>query len=79
MQVNKCERCGCFFVSAGNVCPNCQQKDNLEINKLKKFLEESDINCSMESISYSTGISTKNLNRYFSNDSFVDYKPNTQL
>ena len=79
MQVNKCEMCGCFFVSACNVCPNCQQKDNLEINKLKKFLEESDINCSMESISYSTGISTKNLNRYFSNDSFVDYKPNTQL
>lgn len=68
-----------FFVSSGDVCPNCQPKDNFEMSKLKNFLEESDMNCSMESISYDTGISMKNLNRYFSKDSFVDYKPDTQL
>lgn len=79
MQFNKCSRCGCFFVSSGDVCPNCQPKDNFEMRKLKNFLEESDTNCSMESISYDTGISMKNLNRYFSKDSFVDYKPDTQL
>ena len=37
------------------------------------------MNCTMETISYDTGISMKNLNRYFSNDSFVDYKPNFKL
>ena len=35
--------------------------------------------CSMETISYDTGISIKNLNRYFSKDSFVDYKPSIKL
>ena len=79
MQFNKCSRCGCFFVNSGDVCPNCAPKDNFEMNKLKDFLEDSDINCSMESISYDTGISMKNLNRYFLKDSFVNYKPDTQL
>ena len=49
------------------------------MSKLRNFLEETEINCSMENISYSTGISMQNLNRYFSKDSFVDYKPNINL
>ncbi len=79
MQLNKCNRCGCFFVSGGDVCPDCQPKDNMEINKLKDFLENSEVNYSIESISYDTGISVKNLNRFFSQDSFVEYKPNIKL
>ena len=79
MQFNRCNRCGAFFASSGDVCPNCQPKDNLEMNKLKTFLENSDLNCSIESISYDTGISMKNLNRYFSKDNFLDYKPDTNL
>ena len=79
MQFNKCSRCGCFFVNSGDVCPNCAPKDNFEMNKLKNFLEDSEMNCSMETISYDTGISMKNLNRYFSKDSFVDYKPSIKF
>ena len=79
MQFNKCSRCGCFFVSSGDVCPNCQSKDNFEMSKLKEFLDNSDTNYSLDSISYDTGISMQNLNRYISKDSFVDYKPKINL
>ena len=79
MQFNKCNRCGCFFVSAGDVCPNCLPKDKMEMDQLQNFLENSNLSCSIESISYDTGISTKNLNRYFSKDAFVNYKPNIEL
>ena len=79
MKFNKCSRCGVFFVNSNDVCPNCEPKDNFEMNKLKNFLENSDTNCSMESISYDTGISMKNHNRYFSKDSFVNFKSNISL
>lgn len=79
MQFNKCSRCGCFFVNSGDVCPNCQPKDNFEMSKLKNFLEETDTTCSMENISYSTGISMRNLNRFFTKDGFVEYKPKESL
>lgn len=74
MQFNKCSRCGCFYTNSGDVCPNCMPKDNFEMNKLKIFLDDADTNYSMENISYNTGISIKNLNRYFSKDNFVNYK-----
>lgn len=38
MNLNKCCRCGCFYSSEGNVCPNCQPKDFNEIAKLKIIL-----------------------------------------
>ena len=76
MQFNKCSRCGCFFVNSDDVCPNCKPKDNFEMNKLKSFLEDSNNYESIENISYNTGISIKNLNRYFSKDDFINFKPN---
>ena len=79
MQFNKCSRCGAFFVNSNDVCPNCVPKDNFEMNKLKSFLENSNTANSIESISFDTGISMKNLNRYFSKDSFVDFKNNINL
>ena len=30
MEFNRCSRCGSFYVSEGNVCPNCSKKDNAE-------------------------------------------------
>ena len=42
MELNKCKRCGAFFVSSNYVCPNCEPKDNAEIFKLKTFLAEND-------------------------------------
>lgn len=79
MQFNKCCRCGAFFISSGDVCPNCSTKDNFEMQKLKNFLDEADSSCSMESISSDTGISVKNLNRYFSQDKFSEYKTNNNI
>ncbi len=71
MQFNRCSRCGCFFVSDGDVCPKCQPKDNYEMNQLKSFLEESPMNSSIQDISINTGITEKNLHRFFSYDDFI--------
>lgn len=64
MNFSRCERCGCFFVSADSVCPKCQSKDENEINQLKNFLVENDNNISIDDLSLNTGVSVKNLNRF---------------
>ena len=69
MNLNRCSRCGCFFNSNNNVCPNCEQKDLSEMSTLRNFIEENG-NASIENISFSTGISERNLNRYFENEDF---------
>lgn len=69
MELNKCTRCGSFHSSESNVCPTCTQKDISDIGKLKGFLSENDMT-SIEDISYQTGITTKNLNRFFDLDEF---------
>ena len=72
MNFNKCERCGCFFVTDSIVCPKCQPKDNFEISKLKDYLT-CDINLtSIDTICENTGISERNLNRYLKYDEFVN-------
>lgn len=70
MEFNKCSRCGAFYTTSNNVCPNCEPKDNCDQLKLKTFLEENDIPSSIEALSTDTGISIKNLNRYLSNNDF---------
>ena len=35
MELNKCVRCGSFYISKDDVCPNCLEKDNNEIHNLK--------------------------------------------
>ena len=73
MKFNKCNRCGCFFVTDSDVCPKCQVKDNSEINKLKNFFDETDnLDISVDNISYATGISTKNLHRFLGSKTFAD-------
>ncbi len=64
MNLSKCERCGCFFVTENAVCPNCRTKDENEISQLKNFLIENDSKISVEELSLSTGISVKNVNRF---------------
>ncbi len=74
MNLNKCSRCGCFFMSENSVCPNCQGKDQYEMSQLKNFLEENVIqSCTVDSLSVSTGISVKNLNRFLSQEQFSDF------
>ncbi len=72
MQLNKCERCGCFFMSDACVCPNCLEKDASDINTLKNFLEDYNQASSLEDISHNTGISTKNLHRFFKSEELAN-------
>lgn len=67
MNLNKCERCGCFFASKNSVCPNCVSKDENDINQLKRFLNDADTSITVESLAYSTGVSLKNVNRLLKN------------
>ena len=70
MNFNKCARCGSFYTTSNNVCPNCETKDTCEQLKLKTFLEENENPLSIENLATDTGISTKNINRYLANTDF---------
>ena len=65
MELNKCNRCGNFFVSNGNLCPACSQKDSADIAKLENYMKEFNMPENIDEISYNTGISIQNLNRHF--------------
>lgn len=68
MELKKCNRCGCFYVSENEVCNNCLPKDNLEIAKLNNYIEQNGNEYSLDDLSVSTGISARNLNRYINNN-----------
>ena len=74
MEFKKCERCGCFYTSNDNVCYNCLTKDKYEMSKFKNFINENNLNeiNSLNEISYQTGISGKNLNRFLEYEDFND-------
>lgn len=76
MEINRCSRCGSFYVSEGNVCPNCTMKDNKELTKFKNFLEENQNETSLNEISYQTGISQSNLTRFLNYDDFKGFENN---
>ena len=40
MDFNRCSRCGSFYVSNGNVCPKCSQKDGFEFSTFKQYVTE---------------------------------------
>lgn len=67
MNLNKCERCGCFFASKNAVCPNCVSKDEHDISQLKNYLCEADSAVSIENLASGTGVSLKNVNRFLQN------------
>lgn len=64
MELNKCSRCGSFYVSDGNVCPKCSKKDGFEFSTFKKYVAENGFENSLDTISGETGITVKNLNRF---------------
>ena len=72
MNFKKCSRCGCFFDSEGSFCNSCSPKEKLEISKLKNYLDGENYSNSITSISVDTGISVKNLNRFFENEEFLN-------
>lgn len=74
MEFNRCSRCGNFYISEGNVCPKCSQKDGFEFSTFKAYIEENGCINSLDNISGETGISVKNLNRFLGYEGFEDYK-----
>lgn len=66
MEFKRCARCGCFFVTDGEVCNACAPKDRLDMVKVKNYFEENP-DYSIDNISINTGISTKNVSRYLNN------------
>ena len=75
MEFKKCNRCGGFFASEGNVCPKCSQKDNLELSTFKNYIEENGLS-SLEAMSVGTGISIKNINRFIDIEG-INFTPET--
>lgn len=70
MKFNKCVRCGCFFASDDDVCPNCKQKDNVDKLSLKNFLANNDLPENTESLAFQSGVAIKNVNRYMQSKDF---------
>ena len=71
MNFKKCLRCGCFFSSVDDICPNCTPKDNFEMSKLKTFLTNQVEDVSIADISKGTGIDEANINRSMNNKDFI--------
>lgn len=78
MNLNKCNRCGCFFMADSDVCPKCAPKDQFEMGQLKNFFEENQNQVNLDNLSASTGISVKNLNRFLSQEQFSDFNSQIQ-
>ncbi len=76
MKINRCIRCGGFYTSEGDVCPNCITKDNMELSVFKTYLENNVNETSLNNVSIKTGISTPNLNRFLGYEGFEDFEKN---
>ena len=74
MELNRCSRCGSFYMSEGNVCPKCSTKDGAEFSVFKSYVEENGLENSLNTISSHTGISVKNLNRFLEYEEFQNYQ-----
>lgn len=74
MELNRCNRCGNFYVAEGNVCPKCSAKDGFEFSTFKSYVQENGFENSLNTISNDTGISVKNLNRFVEYQEFQDYQ-----
>ncbi len=72
MEFKKCPRCGNFFHSDLEVCQACKTNENLDIQKLRNYIDLNGTeNCqNVQQISIDTGINTKNLNRYLGTAEF---------
>ena len=71
MNFKRCLRCGCFFSSVDEICPNCAPKDDFEMSKLKTFLVNQPEEASIPDIIKGTGIEEANLNRFMNNKNFI--------
>ncbi len=72
MDFKRCARCGCFFVTDGEVCNLCAPKDRLDILKVQNYFEEN-TDDSVDTIAINTGVSAKNVSRYLSTHNFPNF------
>ena len=79
MELNRCSRCGNFYVSEGNVCAKCRSKDGFEFSTFKSYVEENGFENSLNTISSETGISVKNLNRFVEYPEFKAYQKESNI
>lgn len=79
MNLNKCSRCGSFFMASGSVCPNCETKDQEDINKLKNFFEDNSTNIALDMLAIETGVSEKNFSRLYAENAKNEYFANYNL
>ena len=73
MDFKQCHRCGNFYLSEGDVCPKCNNKDIMEISKFKNYIEQYGTENGIDDISQELGISPKHLNRFLGYDEFSKY------
>lgn len=76
MKINRCSRCGGFYASDGDVCPNCISKDNKELSVFKNYLEQNGTETSLNNISIKTGITQNNLTRFLGYDGLQEFGKN---
>lgn len=71
MELKRCVRCGKFYATDVEVCSECERKDMADLSKLKLFFSEGySSGITRGEISASTGISSKNLNRFLGYEEF---------
>lgn len=63
MDLNKCSRCGAFHTNQGDVCPKCENKDNLELSTFRSYVDENGFT-SIDNVATQTGIAQKNVTRF---------------
>ncbi len=66
MELKRCPRCGNFYNSDLNVCQDCKTNENLDVSKLKGYIDQYGVNASSEEMAINTGVNVKNINRYLS-------------
>lgn len=74
MKFNRCVRCGAFFASEDNVCPNCKNKDKVDMLTIKNFISQNDVPQNVESLAFQSGVSVKNINRFLEMKEFSSLK-----
>ena len=73
MELKKCARCGSFFTSSNNVCSICETKDKQDICNLNNYINSIPSVSSIDSLSFNTGVSSKNIYRFIENNDICEF------
>ena len=73
MDFKKCNRCGSFYLSDGDVCPKCSTKDTFELSTFKSYIEKNGTNNSIDFIARELGIQERHLNRFLGYEELKEY------